>query len=410
MDVSRREFIGMVSATAAAAGLACGDNPGTEEAVHAPPGDDPLNIRKDFPVVYNSVYLNSPYITPSPQQAVNAAKEFLDRKASDPVMLGDMLGVETATRQKFARLVGASEGEIGMLSATSEGENIVTSSIGLKRGDNIVIDDLHYNTTYVLYNHLARELGIEVRTVKNEDGAALPEAFEKLVDGRTRLISVAWVSHQNGYCHDLKALADIAHARNAYLYADAIQGVGMLALNVKDTGVDFLTAGTYKWLLGGFGAAPFYVSESVMDRIQPDRIGWRNVVDEKADEIELHSDARKFGFATPAFGPLYQLSAGLDYLLNVGVENIERHAVGLAHSLHQGLMDQGFKLKTPAGNRSATLAFEHGADPEAAKKSLDDAKIKISLREGGSQIRAGVALFNNKQDVEALLNITGTWG
>ena len=55
MDVSRREFIGMVSATAAAAGLACGDNPGTEEAVHAPPGDDPLNIRKDFPVVYNSV-------------------------------------------------------------------------------------------------------------------------------------------------------------------------------------------------------------------------------------------------------------------------------------------------------------------------------------------------------------------
>ena len=170
MDVSRREFIGMVSAAAAVSGMACSGQAGTYDIGPTPPGDDPLGVRKDFPVVYNINYLNSPYITPSPTPAVEAAKAFLDRKASDPVMLGDMLKVETEVRQKFGRLVGASESEIGILSTTSEGENVVTDSIDWKRGDNVVIDDLHYDTTYVLYRHLAKKHGIDVRVVHNCTG------------------------------------------------------------------------------------------------------------------------------------------------------------------------------------------------------------------------------------------------
>ncbi|MBT5874509.1 MAG: aminotransferase class V-fold PLP-dependent enzyme [Candidatus Latescibacteria bacterium] len=410
MDVSRREFIGMVSAAAAASGMACSGQSGTYDIGPTPPGDDPLGVRKDFPVTYEINYLNSPYITPSPTPAVEAAKDFLDRKARDPVMLGDMLKVETEVRQKFGRLVGASESEIGILSTTSEGENVVTDSIDWKRGDNVVVDDLHYDTTYVLYHHLAKKHGIDVRVVHNEAGAAPPEAFEKLVNNRTRLVSVSWVSHQNGYCHDLKALADIAHAKNALLYVDAIQGTGVLTLDAKASGVDCFAAGNYKWLLGGFGAAVFYVSESVMDRIQPDRAGWRNVVDEKAEDIEFHPDARKFGYATPAFGPLYQLRGGLDYLLDLGVEKIERHCVALAHSLHHGLTGQGFKVRTPAGNRSPIVAFEHGTDPEMAKKALANAKIRVSFREGDTQIRVGAALFTNQQEVDAFLAVTGSWG
>ena len=267
MDYSRREFIGAVS-TAAALSSACSATDGQPGVDH-----DPLGVRQDFPVVNDKVYLNSPYITPSPRQVIETAKTFLDAKAHNPVSLGDMLEETNKVRRKYARLIGATEPEIGILFATSEGENVVSAALDLQAGDNVVIDDLHYETTFVLYQHLEKTRGIDLRIVRNRQGAAPTEAFEELVDERTRLISVAWISHQNGYFHDLAALARLAHAHDAYLYADAIQGVGMLSLDVKEIGIDFLTAGTYKWLLGGYGVAPFYVREDLLGMIRLDRFG-----------------------------------------------------------------------------------------------------------------------------------------
>lgn len=411
MSVSRREFIGMMSAAAAMAGTVgagCAAEPEPKPA--APPGDDPLGVRRDFPVVMEGLYLNSPYITPSPQPVVDKTIAFLAEKSVNPVRLGPMLGETKAARQKFARLINAAEGEVALLSTTSEGENVVTNSLDLKRGDNVVIDDLHYETSFVLYSHLAETKGIDVRIVKNVDGAAPPEAFAEMVNNRTKLISVAWISHQNGYRHDLKALADLAHAHDAYLYVDAIQGVGSLVLDVKQAGIDFCTAGTYKWLLGGFGVAPFYVSEQVMDMVKPDRIGWRQIEKDLGDhKFELYKDARKFGFATPAFAAVYQISAGLDYVLKTGVENIEKHCVALAQKLHKGLTDQGFKVRTPAGNQSAIVAFEHGTDYEKAQKAVDDAGIQLSFRADNTEIRVGAALFNNTQEIDQFLETVSRW-
>ena len=184
----------------------------------------------------------------------------------------------------------------------------------------------------------------------------------------------------------------------------------MVDLDIKESGVDFLTTGTYKWLLGGYGIAPFYVREDVMDMVRPDRLGWR-MVDERLPDnrYTIYKDARKFGYATPAFGAIYQLSASLDYLLNVGVDNIERHTVALAHRLHGGLTEQGFEVFTPPGTQSAIVSFKHGADHEQISSQLADANVRLSFRENGEQIRVGPALFNNEQEVDAFLNVTDGW-
>ena len=235
MECTRREFLGTVSAATAMTAVSCTPS--------AQIGDDPLGVRSDFPVVGESTYLDSPYITPSPRQAVDAAVAFAEAKGTNPVSLGAMLEESRLVRQRYAQLVGAKESEVGLLFATSEGENIITRALELRAGDNVVVDDLHYDTTYVLYRHLADTLGLELRVVRNKDGVASPEEFATLVDDRTRLVSVSWVSHQNGFHHDLKALAELAHSHGGYLYADAIQGVGMLELDVKEVGIDFFTAG-----------------------------------------------------------------------------------------------------------------------------------------------------------------------
>jgi len=427
MDATRRQFLQSVSAAAAASTVvgkaevsaastaereagAAAASAGTAARAGQQSATDPLGVRADFPVVENGIYLDSPYIAPSPLQVIEAGQAFLDAKAHDPVPLGAMLEETDRVRRKFAELIGAKEPEIGILDATSAGENLVANSLDLEAGDNVVIDDLHYETTFVLYRHLEKTRGVELRILESEDGAASPEEFAELIDDRTRLVSVSWVSHQNGYRHDLKALAELAHAHSAFLYADAIQGIGMLALDVEEIGIDFLTSGTYKWLLGGFGVAPFYVRESLQDLVKPDRLGAFSIARNLGDfRFELHKSGRKYMYATPAFGAVFQLRAGLDYLLQVGVENIERHTVSLAGHIHESLTDQGYEVLTPAGNKSAIVTFNHGRDHERITRALDEAGIQATLREEGGQIRVGPALFNNAAEIEKFLDLTGRW-
>jgi selenocysteine lyase/cysteine desulfurase len=402
MNLTRREFVGSVSAAAAVSGVR------PEMIMSA--GDDPLGVRGDFPVVREGIYLDSAYITPSPRQAVQAAQAFAEAKARSPVSLGAMLEETDAVRGRFARLIGATEPEVGVLFATSDGENIVARALDLGPGDNVVIDDLHYETTYILYQHLADSRGLEVRVVPNAGGEADADAFAEHVDERTRLISVAWVSHQNGYHHDLSALAELAHAHGAYLYADAIQGIGMLDLDVKSVGIDFLTSGTYKWLLGGFGVAPFYIREELLDLVPTDRLGSLQVAEELGGRrFRLHEDAKKYGYATMAFGAVFQLRAALDYLIQVGVANIERHTVDLAHRLHAGLVAQGFDVWTPAGNRSSIVTFEHHRDLDLVRHTLGDAGIRLSFKEEGAKLRVGAALFNTADEIDRLLEVSGGW-
>ncbi len=409
MRKTRREFLGAMSAATAVAAL---PHPTgiTSAGARVSSRRDPLGVRADFPVVDEMTYLDGAYITPSPRQAVSVGQAFLETKSTNPVSLGDMLAETDATRRRFARLVGATEAEIGMLFATSDGENIVTRALDLRPGDNVVIDDLHYETTFILYQRLAESIGLEVRTVENVDGRAPVAAFEELVDERTRLVSVAWVSHQNGYRHDLKGLAELAHAHDAYLYADAIQGMGMLELDVRDVGIDFFASGTYKWLLGGYGVAPFYVREGLLDLVAVDRYGSLQVEEDLGGHrYRLYEDGRKYGYATMGFGAVFQLGASLDYLLGVGVGNVEAHTVGLAHRLQDGLDRQGHDVLTPLGNESAIVTFNHHRPVERVRSDLESAGIKVSLKEGGEQIRVGIALFNIAEEIDALLDLTAAW-
>ncbi len=427
MAATRRQFLQSVSAAAMTSTVvgkveasaastaekeagAAAASAGTAGRAGQQSATDPLGVRADFPVVENGIYLDSPYIAPSPRQVIEAGQAFLDAKGNDPLPLGAMLEETDQVRSKFAELIGAKESEIGIVDATSAGENLVANSLDLGAGDNVVIDDLHYETTFVLYRHLEETRGVELRILASEDGAASPEEFAELVDDDTRLVSVSWVSHQNGYRHDLKALAELAHAHGAYLYSDAIQGIGMLALDVEDVGVDFLTSGTYKWLLGGFGVAPFYVRKSLLDLVRPDRLGAFSVARNLGDfRFELHKSGSKYMYATPAFGAVFQLRAGLDYLLQVGVENIERYTVDLATRLHQGLTEQGFEVLTPAGNDSAIVTFRHGRDHEMVTRALEDAGIQATVREDSGQIRVGPALFNNAAEIDQFLDVAGAW-
>ena len=321
-----------------------------------------------------------------------------------------MLGKTDEVRAQFARLVGAAPEEIGFLFATSEGENIVASALDLNAGDNVVVDELHYNTSFVLYRHLERTRRIELRIVSHRDGRVTRDDFARAVDGRTRLVSVAWVSHQNGFRHNMRPLADLAHAHGALFYTDAVQALGMFPVDVRQAGVDFMTSGTYKWLLGGFGVAPFFVRRELLDRVRVDRLGALHVERELGDHrYEIFRTAKKFEYATLPFAEIYQLGAALGYLERVGIDLIERHTIALARELRDGLASAGFRVLTPANNGSSIVSVQLAADQPRAREILDRHGVQVSFREKGSQIRVSPALFNTRTEIQRFLELARTF-
>ncbi len=396
MEFSRRHFIGTAAGAIAARNLTAGTAQVDEE--------DPLNVRRDFPAVREGVYLNSAYIAPIPLQVVEAGRAFLEAKSRSPISLGAMLEKTDAVRRQFAKLVNATPQEIGFLYATTEGENVVANALQFKPGENVVVDELHYDATYVLYRQLERTAGIQLRIARHRQGAVEVSDFEPLVDRKTRLVSVAWVSHQNGFCHDIQALADLAHTHGAYLYCDAIQAVGMFPIDVRESGVDFFAAGTYKWLLAGYGVAPFFVRGELLDRIPADRRGALQVEKQLEDHrYEIYRTARKFEWATLAFEPVYQLGSGLAYLERVGVDRIAGHSIALAQEIRQGLADLKLEVLTPQGNRSSIVTFRFAREAAEVGKILERENIQVTLRPRERQIRVSTALFNNRSEVRRFL-------
>jgi selenocysteine lyase/cysteine desulfurase len=232
---------------------------------------------------------------------------------------------------------------------------------------------------------------------------------ERLVDRRTRLLSVAWVSHQNGFRHEMRPLADLAHAHGALFYTDAIQAAGMIPIDVRAAGVDFLCCGTYKWVLGGFGVAPFFIRRELLDRIRLDRFGALHVAKELPnDRFELHATAKRFDYATLPFAEVYQLGAGLQYVERVGVSRIEQHTVALAHALRAGLVAQGYRLFTPEGTRSSIVTYYIDRDPAEVKRAFEQANVAVSVRDTKRQVRVSPALFNTRAEIDRFLDVTRT--
>jgi selenocysteine lyase/cysteine desulfurase len=399
MSIDRRSF--MAAATTAAAIYPA-------HVIGATPDQrsDPLGVREDFPVVAGHIYLNSAFIAPVHRAVVAASRAYIEGKSAGSMQLGALRDSAAAVRAQFARLVNATPDEIGLLFSTGDGENVLANGVGLKAGDNVVVDDLHYSTEFVLYRALEASRGIELRIVKNRNGAVTAGDFEPHIDKRTRIVSVAWVSNQNGFRHDMRPLADLAHANGALFYADAVQAAGMIELDVRATGVDALCSGSYKWLMSEFGVAPFFVSRDVIDRIQSDRIGEFSVAKAEPDHrYQLLKTASKFEGTSRSFGAVAQLQASLAYLDKVGIARIEEHTVGLAQQLYEGLVKQGYKMFTPPGNRSSIVTFNLSKPVDDFRAAFRAAKIDVTVRNG--QVRVSPALFNNVDEIGRFLDVTG---
>ena len=373
MKIARREFF----ATGAAA------------AATALP--DITKARADFPWASNETYLNTATEHPLSVHSAAAMREYVNALVNGPDSARDKFEngqLMTAVKKMFAQLINAKPSEIGFTPSTQTGENIVLEGLNVMAGGNVVTNDLHYGGSLVNYRE-RQKAGLDARIVAHKDYVMDFRDLERVVDRKTKLIALAIVSNVNGYVHEIRRIADLAHSHGAYVYVDAIQAAGAVPIDVRAMGIDFLACSAYKWLMGGrFGY--LYVREDLQDTVLKAKLFGGRSTPKGASRYEI-STASHLGCVCQ--------SQALAYIHSYGVERIRAHVRPLTERLRKELPALGYPSITPPNSESPIVSFAV-KDPAAAKAKLQKAKVVVSM---GSTMRVSPSIFNNMSDVERLL-------
>ena len=283
-----------------------------------------------------------------------------------------------------------------------------------RSGGNVVTDGLHFEGALIHLMELQKQ-GLDLRVVAPMDGRVDLADMARVIDSKTRLVEVSFVSMYNGFQHDLKAVCDLAHAHGAYVYADIIQGVGAVPLDVKATGVDFASTATYKWLMGDFGLGFFYVRSELLGSVIR-RAHWSY---ESTLDAEMHlspfdpqypvpvtwtpggAAAHYLQLGTYAIGASVALAVSIPYIQSLGVENIQRHRQPMLRKLQQEMPRFGFVPQTPADSTSPIVTFAHRDTTRAAERWQ---AAKVSVRVAPTWVRIAPSVYNEMADVDRLLD------
>jgi selenocysteine lyase/cysteine desulfurase len=384
MNMHRREFV------AGAAGLA---------VAHAATSPSDLSgARADFPWASSQTYFNTATEHPVGLHSSQAMQEYLHALSYGPDSARDKFEnghLMIEVKRMFADLIGAKPSEIGFTPSTQTGENLVIEGLGIEEsGSNVVTNDLHYEGSLINYRR-RRETGMDVRIVANRDYQMDMRDFERVVNRKTKLISIALVSNVNGYAHEVKKISDLAHAHGAYLYTDVIQCAGAVPIDVNAMGIDFLSCSAYKWLMGGrFGY--LYVKEGLQGAVLKPRLMGGRSTPTAASRYEISTASH--------LGCVCQYEA-LKYIHRCGVDRIRAHARPLTDRLQKELPALGYPSITPAGNESPIVTFQL-RDAAAVKGKLQKANVIATVRMnpgGDGQMRVSCSVFNNEADTSRLI-------
>jgi selenocysteine lyase/cysteine desulfurase len=367
-------------------------------------------FRARFPIFEHTTYANS---------CSQGALSVDVRRAYEEYLAGwDKHGAEwehwveraEAARAAFAGLVGAEPGEIAVTTSVSQAVSALVSALPLERGrDRIVISEFEFPTVGQIAH--AQELrGAEVAHVRpGADGRIPLERFADAIAERTALVCCTAISYRTGYRLDVAEVARLAHDRGALCLADSYQAAGAVPLDAHVLGVDFLTAGTVKYLLASAGLAFMYARRDLHERLLPTQTGWFADEDIFRMDISDYSpagDARRFDSGTPPVPNIYAGLAGIGLVAEAGVPAIEAHVRDLVARLLVGLDELGATVATPRGEGElGPLICILSSDPQALVEALADERIVTSSRD--SNLRVSLHLYNTEEDVDTVLRALG---
>lgn len=368
------------------------------------------NWRSEFPILERKTYLNSCSLGALSNRALSRVSQFHEEwhthgaAAWYEIWLGRMAELRT----RVGGMLNAHEDEIALTASVSAALTVIGSALDYTRRPRVVIGELDFPT--LAYQWLARR-DVEVVIVKSDDGATIdPQRFADAVDDRTALLATSHVYYTTGAIQDLRALADIAHARGALFLVDAYQSAGQVPCDVRAADADIFIAGPLKWLMGGPGLSYLYVRDALIRSLEPQCAGWFGARDQfqfDTTHFEFRDDARRFELGTPALPTVHAALGAQELVDEIGIPAIRERNAALTELLIERLRAAGFTVRAAARaeDRSAIVMVAHG-DPARMVARLDERNIIVDSRPG--YVRISPHFYNTEEEVERIAHELAT--
>jgi kynureninase len=329
--------------------------------------NDPLlAFRAEFPILERTTYLVSNSLGAMPRGVPERLAEYVDQWAElgvrawargwweMPVTVGD----------EIAPLIGAGPGEVAMLPNVTITQTAVLSALDYTPPrDTIVMTDLDFPSVRYVYDGLATRLAARIVVVPSDDGVSIDtQRIIDAIDERTRLVAISHVLFRSAYIMDAEAICRRAREVGALVSLDAFHSVGVMPVDVKQLGVDFLSGGVLKWLCGGPGGAFLYASPEASRALTPSFTGWQAHERPFAFEADMHyaGHAWRWLNGTPPIPSLYAAIEGPRTVRRAGVNAVRAKSSRQTSRLIALADARGYRVTAPRDDsrRGGTVAFD----------------------------------------------------
>jgi SufS family cysteine desulfurase len=408
--------------------LACQSYPKSGAPV---PRFDVEGVRRDFPALHQMVngkpliWLDNAATTHKPQAVIDATSQFYGRDNSNIHRAAHALAARStelfeAGREKVRKFLGATDArEIIFVRGTTEAINLVAQSYGRKNigaGDEIIVSELEHHANIVPWQLLAEQVGATVRVIPiNDRGELILEEYVKLLNGKTKFVSVAHVSNSLGTINPVEQIIALAHGRGVPVLVDGAQSTPHLPVNVSALDADFYAFSGHK-IFAPTGIGALYGKAPLLEAMPPWQGGGHMIKDVRFEKTVYQHAPEKFEAGTPDIAGVVGMGAAIDYLFKVGIPAIAayEHAL-LEYATHALASIPGLRPIGTALNKASVLSFViPGMPNESVARHLDKNGIAVraghhcaqpAIRHFGleSSVRPSLAFYNTRQEVDALV-------
>jgi selenocysteine lyase/cysteine desulfurase len=362
--------------------------------------------RRRIPLLASCIPMNNCSQAPQTDATRAAAERYLDSWNQSGMDWDAWMAEVALAKNAFAKLIGAAPSDVAVFGSVSAAASAVASALDLDGGrKRVVVSGMEFPGVAHVWLAQGRR-GAQVCRVPVHDDGIDADAYDSLIDERTALVSACHGWYVNGFVQDVARIAARARAAGALSFVDAYQTLGAVPVDVGDLGVDFLAAGTLKFLMGVSGIAFLYVRPEIVETLRPMVTGWfgrSNPFAFDAQTLDWSPDASRFDAGTPPVLNAYIARAGMEVIADVNPASIRAWHEVLAARLIDGGRARGLTLHGPddVRQKTATTAFVV-PDSHAVEAAMRARGVLPSAR--GPVIRLAPHFYNTLDDVDCALD------
>ncbi len=387
-------------------------------------------IREDFPILNEKIrnkpliYFDNAATTQKPNVVINKINEYYTSINSNVHRGVHYLSQKSTVeyenaREKVMRFINAKNlSEIIFVKGATEAINLVTNSYGrhfFKKGDEIIISQMEHHSNIVPWQLLCEEKGLKLRIIPiNDDGEIIFEEYVKLINEKTKFVSIVHISNSLGTINPIKDIIDYAHSYNIPVLVDGSQSIQHTKIDVNELDCDFFVFSGHK-LYGPMGIGILYGKEELLEEMPPYQSGGDMISKVTFEKTTFNELPYKFEAGTPNVVGGIGLGTAIDYINLIGIENINRYEKELLNYINEKLLPIP-KLKPigTAKNKSAVFSFIiDGVHPHDIGTVLDFEGIAIRTGHHCTQpvmqrfnipatARISIGLYNTKEEIDVV--------